>query len=411
MSSASYLTSNSPSSSKTAAAEQERTVVEGYLLPVNQSVFLPNTLKHETIIIPSSSTPSFGSFHIFNFREKNVIINNFSLQFVTSSISGTSLTCYAVPAFWFFTKIEITQNGVLLDTVYSTEQFLRAQMLNSDEDRMSINASVGMYNSSAARTLLSSTTNSNTYIVALNTLFDQTRMNLLNSSHNIELRVYMDTTANIYTIVSGSNLTVSMLSSSLICNATRLDINTVISKLNQMIEYPFHSIFHETALSSNIVPIGVTTVTLPLTQICGNISSFVFVVRPTSTATSSTGFWTFIQIASFSLLDAGGQNLLGGNGISAALASTLNRGWMQSSYNVENSLTTNDQNANLYMWSHSADPVSSLRSGLSLTTRYYTGGEQLQITFKTALTQTYTVDLYAYRQAIHEMTSIGVRKV
>ena len=66
MSSASYLTSNSPSSSKTAAAEQERTVVEGYLLPVNQSVFLPNTLKHETII----STPSFGSFHIFNFREK-----------------------------------------------------------------------------------------------------------------------------------------------------------------------------------------------------------------------------------------------------------------------------------------------------------------------------------------------------
>ena len=36
--------------------------------------------------------------------------------------------------------------------------------------------------------LSSSTTNSNTYIVALNTLFDQTRMNLLNSSHNIESR-------------------------------------------------------------------------------------------------------------------------------------------------------------------------------------------------------------------------------
>ena len=103
--------------------------------------------------------------------------------------------------------------------------------------------------------------------------------------------------------------------------------------------------------------------------------------------------------------------MLGGNPITAALASTLNRSWMQSSYNVENSLTTNDQNANLYMWSHSADPVSSLRAGLSLTTRYYTGGEQLQITFKTTLTQTYTVDLYAYRQAIHEMTSIGVRKV
>ena len=59
------------------------------------------------------------------------------------------------------------------DTVYSTEQFLRAQILNSDEDRMSINASAGMYNSSAARTLLSSTTNSNTYIVALNTLIKQ----------------------------------------------------------------------------------------------------------------------------------------------------------------------------------------------------------------------------------------------
>ena len=40
------------------------------------------------------------------------------------------------------------------------------------------------------------------------------------------------------------------------------------------------------------------------------------------------------------------------NPITAALASTLNRGWMQSSYNVENSLTTNDQNANIYQWSN-----------------------------------------------------------
>lgn len=73
------------SSSKTAAAEQERTLVKGYLFSVNQSVFLQNILKHETIIIPSSITSCFGSFHISNLHEKNIIINNLSLkQFIYS---------------------------------------------------------------------------------------------------------------------------------------------------------------------------------------------------------------------------------------------------------------------------------------------------------------------------------------
>ena len=116
-----------------------------------------------------------------------------------------------------------------------------------------------------------------------------------------------------------------------------------------MAENAFDNIFHETLVSSSVVPLGLTTTTIVLNQFVGNLSHFIFTVRNLATASSGTGFYTFTQIASFALLDSGGSTISGT--ITAALASTLNRDWIASSYNVENSLVPSlDSGANFYIW-------------------------------------------------------------
>ena len=80
MSSANYLNTNSSSNTKTSAAEGSRVMIEGYNLPVSQSVTLNSDLKHETLVIPSTSMPSWGAFHSINLRDKNILLHNYALQ-------------------------------------------------------------------------------------------------------------------------------------------------------------------------------------------------------------------------------------------------------------------------------------------------------------------------------------------
>ena len=72
-------TSNTDSTSngKVQASAGHRAKVGGLNLPANQSVSIPGGLKHETLIIPSSSTPSFGGFFtihrsVFRFSYQSV---------------------------------------------------------------------------------------------------------------------------------------------------------------------------------------------------------------------------------------------------------------------------------------------------------------------------------------------------
>lgn len=118
MSSPNYLNTNSVGSNKTIAAEGERTNIEGYNLPISQSVTMNSDLKHETLLIPSMSTPAFGGFFSCHIHEKNIIIHNASLQLVLSNVSGTSLTGYFVPAYFFYTKIEVLSGGIVRNVLY-----------------------------------------------------------------------------------------------------------------------------------------------------------------------------------------------------------------------------------------------------------------------------------------------------
>ena len=88
----------------------------------------------------------------------------------------------------------------------------------------------------------------------------------------------------------------------------------------------------------------------------------------------------------------------------------LNRDWIESSYNCENSLSALDNGANFYIYSHSSDPNGALKSGLCLGSKKYSGSEQLNIVFKSVLTATMNVDIYGYREAFMETSLLGIKK-
>ena len=63
------------------------------------------------------------------------------------------------------------------------------------------------------------------------------------------------------------------------------------------------------------------------------------------------------------------------------------------------------------MWSFSADPVSALNHGQALTSRKFTGQEQLLLNFPSALGAQVSVDVYAMVESILEVTPSSVKKI
>ena len=161
-------TSNSgPAAGKSIAAAHKRVNVGGLHLPAHQAVHLPSDQKHETLIIPASSTAAWGSYYTIDIREKNVLLHNITLQFNYAAVVGSGLTGYFNPSFYHWTRIEIYQAGQVIDTIYGNEQFLLNQMLFYDENRTAINNVAGVYGTGTAattnRTALSSQSTTNTF--------------------------------------------------------------------------------------------------------------------------------------------------------------------------------------------------------------------------------------------------------
>ena len=83
--------SDSTSNGKVVAASGARVQAGAFNLPVSQGVSLNSDLKHETLIVPASAIPAFGSYFTIDIREKNIVLNNITLQFVASAVTGTAL--------------------------------------------------------------------------------------------------------------------------------------------------------------------------------------------------------------------------------------------------------------------------------------------------------------------------------
>ena len=404
-----YVNTNSTSSSKSSTIEGARTSIDGLNLPIVQSIILKGDFQNVIVTIPSSTTPSFGNFCLINVRDRNISLHNYSIQVVTSAITGTNVVGSYIPGYYWFDQIEENLSSNNSTTFYGRENHTRLNSNQSDEDRYFSNIASGNYASTAQRTLMSSSSTTNTFITSLSSLIDQSKLSFLNSSHNLELKVWFNNFSDIFVTTSGSNASATILSCSLILNVTRLDTSTAMMRLNSLQTKNFHNIFHETCLTSMVVPIGSSAITIPLTSFVNSISHFYFTVRPSLTAFTGLGFYAFIPIASYSLNDVSGNTI--SNLISHQAAQILNKQNTQSSYMTENALNVVDNNVNIYTYSHSSDAVSALNFGQLLGSRKYLGNETLTINFKTTLVASMLVEIFGYKECILEQSISTIKRL
>jgi hypothetical protein len=407
----SATTSNphSASNSKTAASAGERVQAGKLNIPVHQAVSLNPEHKHEILIVPSSSNPSFGGFFTIDIRELNVVLHDIMLQFQLGPVIGTGLTGAFQPAYFFFQRIEILQSSVVMDTIYSNQQFIEAQLSETDEQRLSSNNAAGNYASLAQRTLLSSQTSTNTYYVNLKSYINQTHPHLLTSAHNIQLKIYMDTLSSAFTTTAGTLTSCNINACNAICRVVRLDPASSQQRLGDMTIRNHHAVMHDLHYGTFNVAAGVTSTTIILAPIVGNVSRLLFTVRAN---TSGNQQWVYTQLASWALQNSASTNIVGGQALPASFCTNiLNKDWIKSSYTSETSFGVNNQYANVYMWCHSSDPISAHGHGQMLGSYRYTGVEQMLLNFPAPLAAQVQVDVYAMVEGISEVSPNHVKKL
>jgi hypothetical protein len=297
-----------------------------------------------------------------------------------------------------------------MDTIYGNQQHLLQNMLFYDEDRLALNQASGPYNSVAGRTLLSSQTTTNTFYIPLRTYLNQAKMHLLNGTDACQLRIYVDSLQNIFSVTSGTLTTCNFNAANLILDVTHLDQDETNNRIGDMAKYNHHWIFHTTSYFTATIPSGVSSATLILASIVGNVAGLIFTLRGFVVGTNA---WNYTQLSSFHLLDAASSSLVGGQPLPAALcANILNAQWCQSSYNIETSFNpTTNNNANFYVYSFSSDFVDSITHGRSLGSRRFQGNEQIQLNFTAALGAQLTFDVYAMIENVCEQGTFSVKKI
>ena len=383
----------------------------GLNLSAKQAVAVPNNLRSEYIIIPSVSLAQFGSYFIFDVKERNTIVSDIIIGFNVNAISGLSGTNagfpHFVPATFWIQKCELVMNNVTIDTLYPIQEFISQQFLFSDEDRVLINNMQGSYASTTQRNSLATATSN--YYIKLRSLFNECHLPLLSDSHNLQIRVYMEQLSNIVmtTGLTGT-ATSSINSANVILKLMKLPAEIATNRYNAMIKSPEHSIFHNVRYSPFNVNSGVSQTTLVLTPFVGNIICLFFVVRNTNALTGN-GAFAFTAIKDFAILDSTSANCVGGQPIPSALAlQYLNSFNCKSSYSAETSIganlagTVTNTNANVYCWSFSSNLSEALQHGLLLGHRKFLGNEQLQISFTGSLGANVQIDVFAYCQSTLE---------
>ena len=278
------MSNNSSSTDHLNNLIQSRNTSLGLNLPSRQAITVPSNLKSEVVIIPSTSAPNFGSYFIFDVKERNCIISDLVLNFNVSAIGGLtgSVTNYPnfSPAVFWTTKIELVVNNVTIDTLYPTSNFIAQQFFNEDEDRVLINDAEGSYSSLQQRNTMATTSGQN-YYVKLRTFYNECHIPILTDSHNLQIRIYMDQLAN---IVNQSTLTgtptATINYANVIVKVLKIPSDVATNRLNLMMKKPEQNFYHNLRYSPFAIQSGVTQTTIVLTPFVGNIAALFFVVRP-----------------------------------------------------------------------------------------------------------------------------------
>jgi hypothetical protein len=380
---------------------------KGYVFPEAQynCDYVPSA--SETVIIPSTNTPSWGSMLTIDFREQACLLQKLTLQFNLSAITVMTSGMY-VPAQFFIDHIDYVQNGQIIDTHYPLDLFLRAQIFQRDEDRALENVASGSYSSTSQRTTLATAANS--YYLPLFDYFRQAQqIPMLEPSHNLQLRIFLQPLAS---VTSGTGTaTASITSINLLAKVIRLREKEAVALKNEMaLKKQLHFKFNDLKQQSITVLSGTTSTSLVLNAITGPVSYLFFVVRPSASLTGNSAF-AFTAISQYELMNSSGQNFVGGQPISNSQALlVLGNDIAKSSYLSETALGITNNNTNVYVYSFAADPVDSEINGVSSGTHNFTGNEQLKITFTSSLGANVQVDVYAYVESVLGVSKTGVHK-
>ena len=178
------MSSNSTSTSHLTNLIAPRSKAYGLNLSQKQAFNVPTGLKSEYVILPSTSQPQFGSYFIFDIRDKNIILSDLMIQFNCGAIlnvtSAPTNYPHFVPAHFFLTKIEIIINNVCIDTYYPLQQFIATQFQYEDEDRCLLNNLAGSYNSLLHRFTLGASTSN--YYFKIRSIFNECHLPLLTNN-------------------------------------------------------------------------------------------------------------------------------------------------------------------------------------------------------------------------------------
>jgi hypothetical protein len=302
----------------------------------------------ETTTTPSSSQVGFGSYFTIDYKEIGVEVIDFCLQFNFSALSGTTSTHF-VPSWFFVSRIEKVMNSKVIETYYPPDQFIQNQLYYEDEDRTFVNITAGAYQSTAQRIAMASVANS--YYLPLKGFISRGEtLPLLDVTHNVQFRVYMNSLENI-TAPAGAPVC-TFNSCNLLTKVIKLRPDEIEARKNDIAKRPIHMKYPETRMMTTTIQSGVSSASVNLTGLGnGRYSHLLFVVRP-SASLNNDSCYQFTPITSYALLDSSGANMVGGQVITHSQQLNMNKNNTLSTYTSENALTyLTDNKANVYMYS------------------------------------------------------------
>ena len=300
-----------------------------------------NDVTQSWLTVPSQSIPTWNS--IINFDVSTIgkiqeIYVVFNMGPVTG-ITASGLFPCMISSFKWFTNVNYSFQGTILDSSNSDVNFINCQNNYDDQDRVFVNTASGSYSSASQRFAMSQT--SSTYLVPLKCFANQIQNEILNANHNFRVSLTLDQLAN---VIDSNGLSgtpnINFNSISLLVKMQKLTQPTINYKIAQMGKLQRYQGLFTSNLSQQFVALsGSTTSSINLSNfINANIQWIYFTIRPISGLTKAAGFNYVNNLLSFHLLNSSSESLCGGSPITAATSLyILNKDTTRGSYSTETS--------------------------------------------------------------------------
>ena len=367
-----------------------------------------NDVTQSWLTVPSQSIPTWGSiinFDVTTIGKINEIYVVFNMGPVTGITAVNQYPCM-VSSFKWFTNVNYSFQGTILDSANSDMNFINCQNNYDDQDRSYIQTASGSYSSAAQRFAMGQATSS-TYQIPLKCFANQIQNEILNANHNFRVSLTLDQLVNVIDVngLSGTP-NINFNSISLLVKMQKLTQPTINYKIAQMGKLQRYQGLFTSNLSQQFVALsGSTTSSINLSNfINANIQWIYFTIRPVSGLTKAASFNYNNNLLSFHLLNSSSESLCGGSAITSNTALyILNKDTTRGSFSCETG-------GSVFYWFHSSNPIASYQSGIPSGSRTYNGAEQLVLVYNSALATNYQIDVYAAATSVFNQTLSGVSR-